>query len=320
MNENLVPISDMSLSDRDIVQDKDDSIQNKTFYSTDLDVTDLVSKKDYFQIKIIKDDNILELSTKSIKKIFGIISGENHENLVENYLDYITWLIDTNNEFERQQLLTPNGKVDNPQTNLEHSYYQLLTKTKIYYINIPKVNVNDEINNRIKIKSYSLGKISSFLGLDIFDIKYFIEIFILSFKEKEDFANINNIKSKLIDKFNDNKPKEAIEFNITKKFELILKESEKCKKNKLENFEEYFEKVLNEIEKKNLNEDKNYINSSELSSENEDKDNNENNIDIPKSYNINQNINKHIGKDKDIETRRESACGGNICANICNIF
>ena len=92
MNENLVPISDMSLSDRDIVQDKDDSIQNKTFYSTDLDVTDLVSKKDYFQIKIIKDDNILELSTKSIKKIFGIISGENHENLVENYLDYITWL------------------------------------------------------------------------------------------------------------------------------------------------------------------------------------------------------------------------------------
>ena len=122
MNENLVPISDMSLSDRDIVQDKDDSIQNKTFYSTDLDVTELVSKKDYFQIKIIKDDNILELSTKSIKKIFGIISGENHENLVENYLDYITWLIDTNNEFERQQLLTPNGKVDNPQTNLEHSY------------------------------------------------------------------------------------------------------------------------------------------------------------------------------------------------------
>jgi hypothetical protein len=235
-------------------------------------------------------------------------------------LDYITWLIDTNNEFERQQLLTPNGKVDNPQTNLEHSYYQLLTKTKIYYINIPKVNVNDEINNRIKIKSYSLGKISSFLGLDIFDIKYFIEIFILSFKEKEDFANINNIKSKLIDKFNDNKPKEAIEFNITKKFKLILKESEKCKKNKLENFEEYFEKVWNEIEKKNLNEDKNYINSSELSSENEDKDNNENNIDIPKSYNINQNINKHIGKDKDIEIRRESACGGNICANICNIF
>ena len=88
----------------------------------------------------------------------------------------------------------------------------------------------------------------------------------------------------------------------------------------MQHFEYYFDKVWNEIEKKNLNEDKNYINSSELSSENEDKDNNENNIDIPKSYNINQNINKHIGKDKDIEIRRESACGGNICANICNIF
>lgn len=319
MNENLVQISDMSLSDRDIVQDKDNSIQNKTFYSTDLDVTDLVAKKDYFQIKMIKDDYIFELSSKSIKNIFGMISGENHESLVENYLDYITWLIDTDNEFERQQLLTPNGKVDNPQINLEHSYYQLLTKTKIYYIDIPKLNVNEEINNRIKLKSYSLGKISSFLGLEIFDIRYFIEISILSFKEKEDLGNVKDIKSKLIDKFNNNIPKELIDFNITKKFDLILPESEKCKKNKLQHFEDYFDKVWNEIEKKNLNEENNYNNSSELSSENEDKDNKENNIDIPNSYNINQNI-KYIGKDKDIEIRKENACGENICSNICNIF
>jgi hypothetical protein len=268
---------------------------------------------------MIKDDYIFELSSKSIKNIFGMISGENHESLVENYLDYITWLIDTDNEFERQQLLTPNGKVDNPQINLEHSYYQLLTKTKIYYIDIPKLNVNEEINNRIKLKSYSLGKISSFLGLEIFDIRYFIEISILSFKEKEDLGNVKHIKSKLIDKFNNNIPKELIDFNITKKFDLILPESEKCKKNKLQHFEDYFDKVWNEIEKKNLNEENNYNNSSELSSENEDKDNKENNIDIPNSYNINQNI-KYIGKDKDIEIRKENACGENICSNICNIF
>ena len=130
---------------------------------------------------------------------------------------------------------------------------------------------------------------------------------------------VEDIKSKLVDKFNNNIQKEVIDFNITKKFDLILPESEKCKKNKLQHFEDYFDKVWNEIEKKNLNEENNYNNSSELSSENEDKDNNENNIDIPNSYNINQNI-KYIGKDKDIEIRKENACGENICSNICNIF
>ena len=38
MNEELLQISDMNLSERDIVQEKDNSIQNKSFYSTDLDV------------------------------------------------------------------------------------------------------------------------------------------------------------------------------------------------------------------------------------------------------------------------------------------
>ena len=170
MNEKLIHISDMSLSDRDIIQEKDNSIQNRSFYSTDLDVPDLVAKKDYFQLKIIKDENMMELRSISIKKIFSLISGESLEKLEENYLDYITWLIGTGDDFEKQQLLTPNEKVDNIEVNLEPSYYQLLTKTKIYYINIPKINKSNQINKRIKLKSNSLGKISSFLGLDIFDI------------------------------------------------------------------------------------------------------------------------------------------------------
>ena len=40
-------MNELSLSDREIVQDKDNSIQNKSFYSTDLDFPDLVAKKDY---------------------------------------------------------------------------------------------------------------------------------------------------------------------------------------------------------------------------------------------------------------------------------
>ena len=321
MNEKLIHISDMSLSDRDIIQEKDNSIQNRSFYSTDLDVPDLVAKKDYFQLKIIKDENMMELRSISIKKIISLISGESHERLEENYLDYITWLIGTGDDFEKQQLLIPNEKVDNIEVNLEPSYYQLLTKTKIYYINIPKINKSNQINKRIKLKSNSLGKISSFLGLDIFDISDFIEIFILSFKEKEDLENKKSIKSKLIERFNYEMPKGIEDFNITKKLDLVLKESEKCQKNQLQNYEDIFEKVWNEIEKKNKNDESNNISEEEQSSQNNnDEDNQEKNYEVPNIYNINQNINKRIDKDKNLVLREENGCGENICENICQIF
>ena len=324
MNEELLQISDMNLSERDIVQEKDNSIQNKSFYSTDLDVPDLVAKKDYFQLKIIKDEYTMELRSKSIKKIFSLISGDSHEKLEENYLDYITWLIGLEEEFEKGQLLAQNDKVDNVENNLEPSYYQLLSKTKIYYINIPKLNKNNQINKRIKLNSNSLGKISSFLGLDIFDMSDFIEIFILSFKENKDLENKKSLKSKLLDKFNYLMPKESIEFNISKKFDLILKESEKCKKNKIDNYEEYFDKVWNEIEKRSKNDESKNISSADFSSENnDDEDDKKANYNIPNSYNINKNINnniKNIDKDTNVELREENGCGENICANICNIF
>ena len=113
MNDKLNLISDISLSDREIAQEKDNSIQNKSFYSTDLDFPDLVSKKDYFQIKLFPDENTVDLTSKSIKKILTLISGDEKELLEENYLDYITWLIGVGDETEKQQLLSPNGILKN---------------------------------------------------------------------------------------------------------------------------------------------------------------------------------------------------------------
>ena len=62
----------------------------------------------------------------------------------------------------------------------------------------------------------------------------------------------------------------------------------------------------------------------DLSSENNGDENDKKaNYNIPNSYNINKNINnniKNIDNDTNLELREENACGGNICANICNIF
>ena len=327
MNDKLNLISDISLSDKEIAQYKDNSIQNKSFYSTDLDIPDLVSKKDYFQIKLFPDENIVDLTSKSIKKILALISGDEKEILEENYLDYITWLIGCGDEIERQQLLTQNDQADNMEANLASPDYQILNKTKIYYINIPKLNQNNQINKRIKIKNISLEKISSFLGLSIFDISEYIEVCILSFKSKENLDNKKSLKTKLVEKFNneinnENKEIAKEEDNITKKFNLILKESKKCKKTNLHCLEDYFEKVWNKIDEKVNNEGNNNKDESENFSENdeEEENNKEKNYDIPNSFNINQNFNKNIEKTKIVELRDENICGDNVCANICKIF
>ena len=321
MNDKLLHISDISLSERDIIQEKDNSIQNKSFNSTDLDFPNLVEKKEYFQIKIIFDENMVELPSKSIKKIFSLISGIGHEALEDNYLEYITWLIGGGNEIEKQQLLTLNGKADNVETNLDPAYYQLLNKTKIYYINIPKMNKLNKINERIKLKNYSLEKIASFLGLDIYDISDFIEICILSFQEKENLENKKTIESLLIEKFNNCGENEINELNLTKKFNLVLKESEKCRKSQLENLENYFEKVWNEIEKKSKIEENDNNSRSKHSSDNEEEESkSEENYGIPNSCNINKNNNKKIDKNKNTDLGEENGCAENICENICNIY
>ena len=321
MNDKLLHISDISLSERDIIQEKDNSIQNKSFNSTDLDFPNLVEKKEYFQIKIIFDENMVELPSKSIKKIFSLISGIGHEALEDNYLEYITWLIGGGNEIEKQQLLTLNGKADNVETNLDPAYYQLLNKTKIYYINIPKMNKLNKINERIKLKNYSLEKIASFLGLDIYDICDFIEICILSFQEKENLENKKTIESLLIEKFNNCGENEINELNLTKKFNLVLKESEKCRKSQLENLENYFEKVWNEIEKKSKIEENDNNSRSKHSSDNEEEESkSEENYGIPNSCNINKNNNKKIDKNKNTDLGEENGYAENICENICNIY
>ena len=61
------------------------------------------------------------------------------------------------------------------QNLLEPSYYELLNKTKIYYVDIPKtnMNINNNMNKKLNLRKNSLEKIGSFLGLNIF---YLMEV------------------------------------------------------------------------------------------------------------------------------------------------
>jgi hypothetical protein len=76
MNDNSINLAEMSLSYKDMNQDQENSILNKSFFSDDFNFQDLIDKKNYLQIKYGMLEFYIYVSSKSIKKInrrrFGI--------------------------------------------------------------------------------------------------------------------------------------------------------------------------------------------------------------------------------------------------------
>ena len=327
MNDKHLNISDNSLSEKDIIQEKENSILNKSFFSTDFNFPDLVSKKNFLQIKLESLDFPIQLASKSIKKIFSLIS-DIKELLENNYLDYITCLIGEANELDKQQLLNSN---DNPNMHsmLEPAYYELLKKTKIYYINIPKLNLNNIINKRIILKNSSLEKITSFLNMSVFDISDYIEISILSYQKKESLGEKFLLRAKLMGRLNHNNIEDIKNENDIfmgiKNFYTDIKESEKCNKNKLQFMDFYFNNVWNSIEKENINDENLSFSETpygKIPSLDINNKNNNNIIDnnIPNNYVISKSVDNIRNKNKNGELLDDNACANGVCGNICEIF
>ena len=314
----------INLSEKDISQEKENSILNKSFISTDFNFPDLIEKKNYLQIKIEKLEFDIQIHSKSISKIFTLISNNDKEELDNNYLNYITCLFEDPKDLDQPQLLAQNSDQLN-QNLLEPSYYELLRKTKIYYVDISKIN-SYKNNNKIPLKKGSLEKISLLLNNNIFGMSDYIEIFILSYPDNDSLGERFLLKAKLMGKLSmsiEDIKKENEIFMGVKQFNSNIKVVEKCKKNRL-NFDFYFDNVWNAIEKDNIHEENSFngtpfIKDDEIE-EIKIKNNNSHNInyEMPNSYNINVNINKNKKVSRKKEERDESACAS--CANICNLF
>ena len=326
MIDKPLQISDMSLSEKDIIQDKDNSIVNKSFYSTDFNFPDLVTKKNYLQIKLIPLEYHMQIHSKSIKKIFNLISNNDQTELEDNYLDYITCLIGEGDELDKQNLLGENGQ-QIMQNILDPSYYELLNKTKVFYIDIPKsIGLKNIINKKINLRKQSLEKIASFLGLNIFDMSDYIEIFILTYKEKDDDILLGErflLRAKLMGKLSNSIEDIKLdnEFNGIKKLDIDLKEAKKCSRNKLHFMDFYFNNVWNAIEKENLNDENLSFSATPFDKNSREDINNKNNninIELPNSYNIHESKNRY--ENKNGEFKEDNTCAETVCANICKIF
>ena len=320
--EKPLQIEELSLSDKDVINEKENSIMNKSFFSTDLNFPDLIDKKNYIQIKIESLEFHIQISSKSIRKIITLISNNKNE-IEDNYLDYITCLFGEGEDLDKNQLL-PQDNNQLKQNILEPSYYELLRKTNIYYIDIPKKNSkNKNNNNKINLRKKSLEKITSFLNITIFDISDFIEIFILSYQENAFLGERLLLNAKLMGKMSqslENINNENEEFNGVKEFKFDIIEIEKCKKQQLHFLDFYFNNVWNAIEKENLNDENLSFSGTPLDKNDKNKKSNNINYDLPNSNNINESRNRdHENKNGDLR-KIENPCADNVCADMCKIF
>lgn len=319
MIDKPIQLADISLSEKDIAQDKDNSVLNKSFFSDDFNFQDLVEKKNFFQIKIESLDYHVQLQPKSIKKIFILISNNDRGELEDNYLDYITCLIGGADELDKQQLLNSNSK-QVVQNVLEPCYYELLNKTKVYYIDIPKLNLNKK--KKIMLKNNSFGKICSLLKTNIFEMSDYIEIYILSYQENDSLGEKFLLRAKLMGKLSHNL-EEVYEkkknFTGIKMYNADINIAERCNRNKLQFLDFYFNNVWNAIEKENVNDENlSFSGTPFVKNSNDSIGNKINNVnyDLPNSYNIDKGKNNN----KNGELKDQSSCAESICGNICTIY
>lgn len=333
MIDKPIQISDLSLSEKDIMQEKDNSIINKSFFSTDCNFSDLIGKKNYLHIKIETLEYHLQIHSKSVKKIFELISNNDQGKLEDNYLDYITCLIGVGDELDKQQLLTSNGK-EMIQNVLDPSFYELLRKTKIFYIEISKLNMNKnihKISQIIALKNKSLEKIFAFLNTKIFDMSDYIGITIITCKDNDSLGEKFLLRAKLMGKLSnsiEDIKNEDENFTGMKNYNPEINVAEKCVRNKLHFLDFYFNNVWTAIEKENLKDenlsfygtpfDNNFNEEFKIKNSNSNNNINIVNYDLPNSNNINNS--KNINKIKNRELKDENPCGESVCGNICKIY
>ena len=327
----------MALLEGEIINEKDLSISErsnslliKSLNDGDFNLMDFLKEKFLLLITIYRNKNTINISNRSTFKIFQLLSNENIES---NLSEYITFnVLDDNFLSYKDEAILNNqecslGILDAP-------FVKLLDKTKSYKININKAPASpiEEIKkdlsnfeaqkNKIDIKSKSINKICKFLCKSIYDMSDYINIVIL-FLSIDDI-NKETIQNTIIKKYSNLRQFE--DFMGKKNYNLNMEKPLKNEKNVIFKLDDLFENVLNKIDNIENN------SSEENSDENKDKNNNNDNgenLETPKKF-IEQKIKikqiQYDEKDDDIdnnedviEKRTKCNCQKDVCA-FCNIF
>ena len=227
---------------------EDNSLFIKSIEETEFNFIDLLNDKHFLTIFFNLKNINLQLSNKSIMKIFNFLTDiESGENLENNLTDYITFIIlEDNLSYNKDATVNSIGILETP-------FKKLLDQTKMYKINIVTSNI-DEIkkellnfeqqNNKINISSKSIEKINKYLNKSIYDISDYIHIVILYDNENDFDKDI--LKKRLIDRYD--KIGENIYFMGVKQFKTNSEVPLKNNKNPIYRINIIFNNVLNKID------------------------------------------------------------------------
>ena len=314
------------------ISEKSNSLLIKSLNEGDFNLMDFLKEKFHLLITIYRNKNTLTISNRSTFKIFQLLSNENIESMLS---DYITFNVLEDNFSYKDEVMLNNQ--ENILGILDAPFVKLLDKTKSYKININKAPASpiEEIKkdlsnfeaqkNKIDIKSKSINKICKFLCKSIYDMSDYINIVIL-FLSIDDI-NKETIQNTIIKKYSNLRQFE--DFMGKKNYNLNLEKPLKNEKNVIFKLDDLFENVLNKID--NIENNSSEENSDENKDKNKDKNNNNDNgenLETPKKFieqkikikQIQYNEDDDIDNNEDeIDKRRKCNCQKDVCS-FCNIF
>ena len=223
------------------------SLEGKENHS---ELIDAIEKNNKNIISFKSTNDSLKISSKSIKKIFSLITND-LEKLSDIYLDHITInifdFIPNQNTAQSNNDKMTNSKIENME--LDAKYKTVLDKTTIFSINLGNnISTENNLKSSIRIERKSLQKIFTYLNESIIGMSDYINLIIL-YLQKENQSDLAKlvIEQKILGKYY-KEPKKLASIEIKKDLNNYINIPVKNRSQNIYTFDMLFNKVLNYLD------------------------------------------------------------------------
>jgi hypothetical protein len=211
---------------------------------------DAIDKNNKNIISFNSTNDTLKISSKSIKKIFSLMTND-LEKLSDIYLDHVTInifdFVPNQNTAQSNNDKMTNSKIENME--LDVKYKTVLDKTTIFNINLGNnISTENNLKSNIRIERKSLQKIFTYLNESIIGMSDYINLIIL-YLQKENQSDLAKlvIEQKILGKYY-KEPKKLASIEIKKDLNNYINIPVKNRSQNIYSFDMLFNKVLDYID------------------------------------------------------------------------
>ena len=214
------------------------------------ELIDAIEKNNKNIISFKSTNDTLKISSKSIKKIFSLMTND-LEKLSDIYLDHVTInifdFVPNQNTAQSNNDKMTNSKIENME--LDVKYKTVLDKTTIFSINLGNnISTENNLKSSIRIERKSLQKIFTYLNESIIGMSDYINLIIL-YLQKENQSDLAKlvIEQKILGKYY-KEPKKLASVEIKKDLNNYINIPAKNRSQNIYSFDMLFNKVLDYID------------------------------------------------------------------------